>query len=103
MRYRTWEVQRYSRRRHHRKLRNARNSTRLTCSSAAPNQGAAVPSPSGDLQWQITTVQPDWHNGSKFFLPKLYKKPSKMTPSTIDRKSTRLNSSHVAISYAVFC
>src|SRR5690625_6992323 len=24
-------------------------------------------------------------------------------PSSIDRKSTRLNSSHVAISYAVFC
>src|SRR5437870_6707665 len=24
-------------------------------------------------------------------------------PNTIDRKSTRLNSSHVAISYAVFC
>src|SRR5437870_9573176 len=26
-----------------------------------------------------------------------------MDPSKIDRKSTRLNSSHVAISYAVFC
>src|SRR5690606_41178874 len=26
-----------------------------------------------------------------------------MTPSTPDRKSTRLNSSHVKISYAVFC
>src|SRR5690625_6645519 len=25
------------------------------------------------------------------------------TPTTTDRKSTRLNSSHVAISYAVFC
>src|SRR5690606_41915106 len=25
------------------------------------------------------------------------------TPGTIDRKSTRLNSSHVKISYAVFC
>src|SRR5699024_12642716 len=24
-------------------------------------------------------------------------------PSTVDRKSTRLNSSHVSISYAVFC
>src|SRR5690625_6775174 len=30
--------------------------------------------------------------------------PKKAAPSTIrDRKSTRLNSSHVAISYAVFC
>src|SRR5690625_6408001 len=26
-----------------------------------------------------------------------------MTPPHVDRKSTRLNSSHVAISYAVFC
>src|SRR5690349_11062267 len=26
-----------------------------------------------------------------------------MGPSTVDRKSTRLNSSHVEISYAVFC
>src|SRR2546426_7028526 len=27
----------------------------------------------------------------------------KITPSDIDRKSTRLNSSHLVISYAVFC
>src|SRR5207253_11250214 len=26
-----------------------------------------------------------------------------ISPQTLDRKSTRLNSSHVAISYAVFC
>src|SRR5437868_7580773 len=26
-----------------------------------------------------------------------------VTPQTLDRKSTRLNSSHVSISYAVFC
>src|SRR5207245_11110150 len=29
--------------------------------------------------------------------------PLGMTPSLIDRKSTRLNSSHGSISYAVFC
>src|SRR5439155_22414665 len=29
--------------------------------------------------------------------------PRKLGPVTRDRKSTRLNSSHVAISYAVFC
>src|SRR5690625_6503428 len=28
---------------------------------------------------------------------------SDLKPNTLDRKSTRLNSSHVAISYAVFC
>src|SRR5690625_6944749 len=32
----------------------------------------------------------------------LFKKTT-FTESTLDRKSTRLNSSHVAISYAVFC
>src|SRR5690625_5691324 len=33
----------------------------------------------------------------------VYKKGLKETVLTRDRKSTRLNSSHVAISYAVFC
>src|SRR5690625_6965144 len=32
-----------------------------------------------------------------------YKKNEKVIFEIIDRKSTRLNSSHVAISYAVFC
>src|SRR5207253_7168057 len=30
-------------------------------------------------------------------------RPSRAAPARSDRKSTRLNSSHVAISYAVFC
>src|SRR5437870_5965873 len=30
-------------------------------------------------------------------------RPASPRPATADRKSTRLNSSHVAISYAVFC
>src|SRR5690606_39665285 len=29
--------------------------------------------------------------------------PCRLAPTTLDRKSTRLNSSHVKISYAVFC
>src|SRR5438034_5506318 len=29
--------------------------------------------------------------------------PSSLTPPSLDRKSTRLNSSHTVISYAVFC
>src|SRR5207253_10563130 len=29
--------------------------------------------------------------------------PVRLVPASTDRKSTRLNSSHVAISYAVFC
>src|SRR3989442_3721132 len=32
-----------------------------------------------------------------------YHQPRKIKRSRIDRKSTRLNSSHVRISYAVFC
>src|SRR5437870_11468185 len=34
---------------------------------------------------------------------KLFGKPLGTLPPDTDRKSTRLNSSHVAISYAVFC
>src|SRR5256885_2686567 len=36
---------------------------------------------------------------STFFLPSVLPSPTTMT----DRKSTRLNSSHLVISYAVFC
>src|SRR5437870_12768224 len=51
-----------------------------------------------DLDLHFTTVaggsaqQAHWLNSTAFALP-----------ATVDRKSTRLNSSHVAISYAVFC
>src|SRR5207249_8408365 len=34
---------------------------------------------------------------------KKYRRPFRARNSSIDRKSTRLNSSHVSISYAVFC
>src|SRR5437870_1269078 len=40
---------------------------------------------------------------SKDLFPKLLSKGLPLYGSRIDRKSTRLNSSHVAISYAVFC
>src|SRR5439155_19625194 len=40
--------------------------------------------------------------GNKFWLPHLIA-GSDSAPAKRDRKSTRLNSSHVAISYAVFC
>src|SRR5699024_11570541 len=36
--------------------------------------------------------------------PPLLRRPTAMvSPPAVDRKSTRLNSSHVSISYAVFC
>src|SRR5574337_1777177 len=37
------------------------------------------------------------------FLPQLEMRPSSNAPNPVDRKSTRLNSSHHSISYAVFC
>src|SRR5207249_10776892 len=36
-------------------------------------------------------------------LPPMYSPAYQYSPSPRDRKSTRLNSSHVSISYAVFC
>src|ERR1035441_10782795 len=36
-------------------------------------------------------------------LPRSYRSASKVNRTSIDRKSTRLNSSHLGISYAVFC
>src|SRR5260221_5120140 len=48
----------------------------------------------------IATVSPDipWHVTA---FHKDYKMPD--VPGNVDRKSTRLNSSHTVISYAVFC
>src|SRR2546426_8149368 len=41
---------------------------------------------------ELTRCEPTWRI-----------RPLFLTASTIDRKSTRLNSSHLVISYAVFC
>src|SRR5256885_7018106 len=42
--------------------------------------------------------------GASLYLPKdLPTKYAAVSPTQIDRKSTRLNSSHLVISYAVFC
>src|SRR5262245_64409848 len=40
---------------------------------------------------------------SKFIKSVLYESPRVFAVAFIDRKSTRLNSSHLGISYAVFC
>src|SRR5256885_14040577 len=45
-----------------------------------------------------TPVGQLFRNGMKFTTPS-----GSMTASPVDRKSTRLNSSHLVISYAVFC
>src|SRR5437773_9761376 len=46
------------------------------------------------IAWHVT-IAPSWFDPSTA--------PAQITPSREDRKSTRLNSSHITISYAVFC
>src|SRR5699024_3491336 len=45
------------------------------------------------IAFGVETVWKDWGHGGQ----------QEIFPQSIDRKSTRLNSSHVSISYAVFC
>src|SRR5690625_128691 len=57
--------------------------------------------------WLLTTArETECRPGFRFFLNRLYGVPRiacYSQPHGLDRKSTRLNSSHVASSYAVFC
>src|SRR5690349_22814054 len=57
------------------------------------------PPPRSTLFPYTTLFRSGPHNGGR--LAQLYRHGSR--PAWIDRKSTRLNSSHVEISYAVFC
>src|SRR5690625_5876598 len=46
----------------------------------------------------------DYEKGKGWYDPRIVPyQPVILDPAAVDRKSTRLNSSHVAISYAVFC
>src|SRR5256885_11907158 len=56
---------------------------------------------SGCRQYPIITFSP--HTTTSPTAPCGSSRPASSTISTLDRKSTRLNSSHLVISYAVFC
>src|SRR5690625_6932498 len=70
----------------------------MTAARSAP--GDSLRSRTGPVNWQLRSDQRERHYslwntslGGRLFLCR----------QRLDRKSTRLNSSHVAISYAVFC
>src|SRR3712207_7027901 len=58
-----------------------------------------------DLQTQLTGIAPetDWENIQNADLANIKGSANISVEATVDRKSTRLNSSHANISYAVFC
>src|SRR5690625_7010149 len=73
-----------------------------------PNLGAIILSLTGSWHWMFLINLPIALFLVIFGFLKIEEtKPGTSKPmdivGTIDRKSTRLNSSHVAISYAVFC
>src|SRR5207302_7661699 len=56
----------------------------------------------GKVAWQFTDVRGTREKAS-LIDPYIRELPRYLACVTLDRKSTRLNSSHVKISYAVFC
>src|SRR6266702_3459203 len=68
-----------------------------TTAQAHGSRGARARDPRPYMVWEVSSQQPGAQGGGLSHMgvmPQLWK---------TDRKSTRLNSSHVAISYAVFC
>src|SRR5690625_7020282 len=59
----------------------------------------AVPVADSALDWVVRLIEASHHHP----LLRLGASPRGAQALTLDRKSTRLNSSHVASSYAVFC
>src|SRR5688500_19544613 len=82
--------------------------TGLLLAGAAPSM-AALPAPPPctvtiKLLDNVQTAINAQPGGSTFcFQPGTYRLPTAITARTGDRKSTRLNSSHLVTSYAVFC
>src|SRR5690606_22968993 len=56
------------------------------------------------VPYLVQEAAPDWAGNYEFVdAERRTHHPHRIEPSILDRKSTRLNSSHVKISYAVFC
>src|SRR6266571_5377593 len=73
----------------------------MACASGVSTQnGRGSP---GDMPGEplFLLLENDKHNPSGFDVPEHFREPEVLRH--IDRKSTRLNSSHMSISYAVFC
>src|SRR5207253_8554378 len=79
----------------------AKSYERTTSLTVQPNQG----NPEEPYRFDF----PKWYEmGEGIAIPSIpaglgYEDPTTHVSGGLDRKSTRLNSSHVAISYAVFC
>src|SRR5690625_2611865 len=71
------------------------------------NERGAVPTDTSGREILRLSDENDWHTGEIIYLlasfAALIHDLGKACDAFQDRKSTRLNSSHVAISYAVFC
>src|SRR5439155_5279747 len=62
-----------------------------------------LPVPEGLASYPPVERWDDWEEYDPVAWPRKVKRRGRTPPSRPDRKSTRLNSSHVAISYAAFC
>src|SRR5439155_7908535 len=80
------------------------NTTSLVSALPPPQNLAYQLDPSGDPA-QPAGILLVWDDVQSSALGsyRIYSRGSTSSPYGLDRKSTRLNSSHVAISYAVFC
>src|SRR5690348_17368167 len=77
----------------------------LSLHDALPIYGENLPSLKNfqhRFQFQNTVIR-DWNGQKLYDLADLSKSRGKRVVEPLDRKSTRLNSSHPSISYAVFC
>src|ERR1022692_5066624 len=69
-------------------------------------QPYVIMAPIGNVQLRAgasASVEMDFRVGSEFHINSHRPKADYLIPTVLDRKSTRLNSSHLVISYAVFC